>query len=93
MQHTRPLQDHPEFTIREYQGCTEYRVENWCIARDGSRRVLKNYGWSWVDPVIPLLAAAFWQTVRMSLLYLYNELNVATRLLVKGYILCYTPCL
>ena len=65
MQHIRPLQDHPEFTIREYSGWTEYRVENWHLARDGSRRVVKGYGWSWIDPVIPVVTAIWWHTVRM----------------------------
>lgn len=64
MQHTRPLQDHPEFSIRESRGCTEYRVESWRVARDGSGRVLRFYGWSSLDPVVPLLIAIFWQTVR-----------------------------
>ena len=63
MQRTRPVHDHPEFTVREHQGCTEYRVENWRISHNGSRNVLKNYGWSWVDPVIPILTAVLWQTV------------------------------
>ncbi|GJE95201.1 PIG-H domain-containing protein [Phanerochaete sordida] len=66
MQHTRPLQDHPEFSIREYQGCTEYRVENWRRARDGSGGVLRFYGWSWVDAVVPVLIAVYWQTITSS---------------------------
>ena len=76
MQGTRPLQDHPEFSVREYQGCTEYRVENWRISRDGSCKVLKNHGWSWVDPVIPLLTAVLWQAVRVHLVRRNNLAQV-----------------
>ncbi|KIP08186.1 hypothetical protein PHLGIDRAFT_390456 [Phlebiopsis gigantea 11061_1 CR5-6] len=69
MQHIRPLQDHPEFTIREYSGWTEYRVENWRLARDGSHKVVRGYGWSWLDPLIPLVTAVCWQTISNTRLY------------------------
>lgn len=41
-------------------------MENWRLARDGSRKVLKFYGWSWLDSAIPLLTALFWHTVSLS---------------------------
>ena len=63
MQQTRPLQDHPEFSVRRSPSHTEYRVENWRIARDGSGRVLRFYGWSWFDYAVPVFLAAFWQAV------------------------------
>ncbi|KAJ3519538.1 hypothetical protein NM688_g9288 [Phlebia brevispora] len=63
MQRTHPLQDHPEFSVRRYPGCVEYRVENWRIARDGTRRVLRGYGWSWFDAVVPVLAAVYWHKI------------------------------
>ena len=66
MQRSHPLQDHPEFSVRRHPSCIEYRVENWRIARDGSGRVLKGYGWSWVDALIPLFVALGWNKVRPS---------------------------
>lgn len=66
MQHARPLlQVHPEFSIRRCPSYTEYRVENWRIARDGSGRVLKFHGWSWIDYAVPVVVAVFLQTVRV----------------------------
>lgn len=64
MQRSHPLQDHPEFSIRQHSGCIEYRVENWRISRDGSRRVLRGYGWSWLDALVPVLTALLWEKVR-----------------------------
>ena len=64
MQRTRPLQDHPELSILRHPGVVEYRVENWRIARDGSGRVLRGYGWSWVDVLVPVLTAVLWKKVR-----------------------------
>ncbi|KAG8221401.1 hypothetical protein J3R82DRAFT_1584 [Butyriboletus roseoflavus] len=48
---TRPLPDtHPEFTVTRWQGFTEYRVEHWRLARDGSGRIARGTCvWSWVD--------------------------------------------
>ncbi len=63
MQHSHPLQEHPEFSVLHHPGCVEYRVENWRIACDGSRRVLKGYGWSWLDAFLPVLTAIFWHKV------------------------------
>ena len=63
MQHTRPLQNHPEFTVREYQGCTEFRVESRPLSRNGISRKLRLQGWSLLDPLVALLPAMFWQQV------------------------------
>ncbi|KAG9318914.1 hypothetical protein JVU11DRAFT_1025 [Chiua virens] len=64
MRQTRPLPErHPEFTVHHWPGFTEYRVENWRLARDGSRRVLRGTStWSWLDAVILALAATLFQT-------------------------------
>ncbi|KAI0341793.1 hypothetical protein BDW22DRAFT_1358666 [Trametopsis cervina] len=63
MQYTRPLQDHPEFTVRQYQDHREYRVENWRLSRDGSRRVLKSSGWTWFDVAVPVVVALLWRRI------------------------------
>ena len=64
MRRTRPLRDtHPEFTILDHQGSREFRVENWRLARDGSKRVLRFYGWSWLDALVPVALAILWPVV------------------------------
>ena len=67
MQHNRPLQDHPEFTIRDYPGIREYRVENWRLARDGSGTILKYDGWSWFDVLVAAIVAFLLPKVRVHL--------------------------
>ena len=54
MRQTRPLPDtYPEFTVVYWPGFTEYRVEHWGLARDGSGRIVRGTcTWSWVDPVV-----------------------------------------
>jgi phosphatidylinositol N-acetylglucosaminyltransferase subunit H len=68
MQHIRPLQDHPQFSVRSDKGYREYRVENWRLARDGSGRVIKSYGWTWFDLFVPVLLAVVWPKVRLPVL-------------------------
>ncbi|KAG6330354.1 hypothetical protein ID866_8736 [Astraeus odoratus] len=65
MRQTRPLPDtHPEFSVIEWPGFREYRVENWRLARDGSGRVIRNaIAWTWLDPCLPPLVAFFWPKV------------------------------
>ena len=57
MHRTRPLPDtHPEFNVIHWPGFTEYRVEHWRLARDGSGRVVRGTCvWSWVDVVVLLV--------------------------------------
>ncbi|KAI0810913.1 hypothetical protein BC629DRAFT_1281118 [Irpex lacteus] len=60
VQRTRPLQDHPQFSIYQCEGHVEYRVENWRLARDGTGKVVKSFGWTWVDLAIPVVVAVLW---------------------------------
>lgn len=55
----RPLPDtHPEFTVVYWPGFTEYRVENWRLARDGSGRIVRGTcAWSWLDPALVVVLA------------------------------------
>lgn len=65
MHRSQPLLDtHPEFTILDRQGSREFRVENWRLARDGSKRRLKFYGWTWLDGAFPIVLAVLWPSVR-----------------------------
>ncbi|KAI9574113.1 hypothetical protein HD554DRAFT_1053 [Boletus coccyginus] len=59
MRQTRPLPDtHPEFTVLYWPGFTEYRVEHWWIARDGSGRIVRGTCvWSWIDAVVVVIFA------------------------------------
>ncbi|KAJ3478154.1 hypothetical protein NLI96_g9956 [Meripilus lineatus] len=85
MHHTQPLRDHPELKIIEHPNCREYRVENWRFARDGSRRVLKFYGWSWMDALIPIIIAYMWPAI------VANRIpRIAILLLVAAYV--FTRC-
>lgn len=66
MRRSQPLPDtHPELTILEHPSSREFRVENWRLARDGSKKVLKFYGWSWFDAAVPVLLAVLWPVVRL----------------------------
>ncbi|KAI0082753.1 hypothetical protein K474DRAFT_1654910 [Panus rudis PR-1116 ss-1] len=60
MRRSKPLPDHPEFSIIEHLTCREFRVENWRLARDGSRKVLRFYGWSYYDALFPLAISILW---------------------------------
>lgn len=67
MRQTRPLPDtHPEFTVLDWPGFTEYRVEHWRLARDGSGQVVRGTCvWSWVDAwVVLVLLLLTWFEVR-----------------------------
>ncbi|KAJ7285960.1 hypothetical protein C8J57DRAFT_1286361 [Mycena rebaudengoi] len=51
----------PEFSVFHYPGFTEYRVENWRLARDGSGRVIMGVsGWIWQYSLIPLAVSLLW---------------------------------
>ncbi|KAJ7710028.1 hypothetical protein B0H17DRAFT_915938 [Mycena rosella] len=54
----------PEFAVFQHPGFTEYRVENWRLARDGSGRVFMGVsGWSWQYSLIPLIVSLLWPRV------------------------------
>ncbi|KAF8126034.1 hypothetical protein EV363DRAFT_1349578 [Boletus edulis] len=76
MRQTRPLPDtHPELTVLCWPGFTEYRVENWRLARDGSGRVVRgSYAWSWVDVGVVVLGIVWIQV----------EVPVLRRVLLAG---------
>ena len=63
MRRAHPLLDHPEFSIIDYPSCREFRVENWRLARDGSRKVINNARWSWFDVLLPVVIAIIWPQV------------------------------
>ncbi|KAJ7109260.1 hypothetical protein C8R44DRAFT_635407 [Mycena epipterygia] len=57
----------PEFRVFHHPGFTEYRVENWRLARDGSGRVVSGVsGWTW-QYSLPLIAALLWPRVHDSI--------------------------
>lgn len=66
MRRTRPLPDtNPELIVIETPGlCYEYRVENWHLAQDGSRRVEQGTSrLSWKDGLFVAIAAFMWPSV------------------------------
>jgi phosphatidylinositol N-acetylglucosaminyltransferase subunit H len=78
MRPTRPFVDHPEFLVLDTPDlCREYRVENWHLARDGSKRVVRSASppnvW---DALIVLMVALVWPLVRVAVssLLLSNKL-------------------
>ncbi|CAL1704945.1 unnamed protein product [Somion occarium] len=66
MHRAHPLPDHPEFSIIEYPTCREFRVENWRLARDGSRGIIKAAKWSWFDTLLPVVLAVVWPQISSS---------------------------
>ena len=68
MRRSRPLPDsYPEFSILEYPGFREYRVENWRLARDGSRAARKASYLRWRDVITVTLLSLVWPGVNLSL--------------------------
>ncbi|KAK7693657.1 hypothetical protein QCA50_003226 [Cerrena zonata] len=63
MRRAHPLPDHPEFSVIEHPSCREFRVENWRLARDGSRKVIHNARWSWLDALLPVVIAVIWPQI------------------------------
>ena len=63
--HTHPLPTHPKFTIIHWPGFTEYCIEHWHLARDGSGHILcQAVGWSW--NVVVLVGAVLVVWVRVT---------------------------
>jgi len=40
---------YPQFSVLETHGYLEYRVENWRLSRDGSRKIIRRSTWSFFD--------------------------------------------
>ncbi|KAH7889328.1 hypothetical protein F5I97DRAFT_1940721 [Phlebopus sp. FC_14] len=70
MRQTRPLPDtHPEFSVIEWPGFYEYRVENWRLARNGSGRVIRSVTtWSWLDLCVAVFLSLIWPKARGNVL-------------------------
>ncbi|KAJ7751967.1 hypothetical protein B0H16DRAFT_810967 [Mycena metata] len=75
----------PEFVILHHPGFTEYRVENWRLARDGSGRILMGVsGWTWQYSLLPLIVSLLWPRVHDNILALCGlSLALATLLYFK----------
>ena len=63
--HPPPLPMHPEFSITHRQGFTEYRIERWRLARDGSGRIL-HWAVGWSRDVVVLVGAVLVVWVRVA---------------------------
>ncbi|KAI0797712.1 GPI-GlcNAc transferase complex, PIG-H component-domain-containing protein [Abortiporus biennis] len=85
MRRTQPLDDHPQFVVLEFPSHTEFRVENWRLARDGSSKVLKFYGWSSLDAVVPVIVAYTWSWIIVSSL---NKLIFTVAIIFYLYTKC-----
>ncbi|KAI0093535.1 hypothetical protein BDY19DRAFT_257110 [Irpex rosettiformis] len=83
VQRTRPLQDYPQFSVYHYEGRREYRVENWRLARDGSRRIIKSYGWTWFDLAVPVLVAVLWPKLTTRTHYIVLLISLACYIYTK----------
>ncbi|KAF8894570.1 hypothetical protein BD779DRAFT_848347 [Infundibulicybe gibba] len=58
------LSTNPELIVLEFPGFREYRVENWRLARDGSRRIIWGVsGWTLWDTVMALIVSIVWPWV------------------------------
>ncbi|KAJ6630676.1 hypothetical protein B0H10DRAFT_2160093 [Mycena sp. CBHHK59/15] len=76
----------PEFSVFHYPGSTEYRVENWRLARDGSGRVIMGVsGWTWQYSLLPLILSLLWPRVR-------NNFFALSGLLLLFLSLIYVKC-
>ncbi|KAJ7219164.1 hypothetical protein GGX14DRAFT_434848 [Mycena pura] len=59
----------PQFAVFHRPGFTEYRVENWRLARDGSGRVVMGVsGREWHYFLIPLIVSVIWPRVHDTIL-------------------------
>ncbi|KAF7338393.1 Phosphatidylinositol N-acetylglucosaminyltransferase subunit gpi15 [Mycena venus] len=76
----------PEFVVFHRPGFTEYRVENWRLARDGSGRVLMGVsGWRWHYSLVPLLLSLLWPRIHD------NNITLGALFSVLAY-LVYSKC-
>src|SRR6266576_2393351 len=83
MRRSWPLSTNPEFSILEYPGYFEYRVENWHLARDGSGRTITRISsLAWLDAILTAALSVTWlkvSSVRLSLL-LISQRRQATHI-------------
>ncbi|KIJ59198.1 hypothetical protein HYDPIDRAFT_101125 [Hydnomerulius pinastri MD-312] len=84
MRQTRPLLDlHPEFSVIEWPGFSEYRVENWRLARNGSGKIIRGATtWSWLDPCVPVIFSLAWSKVSSGSLVAYLLIGITLVLFV-----------
>jgi len=72
----------PEFVVIHRPGFTEYRVENWRLARDGSGRVLIGVStWNWWYSLLPLAVSLVWPRIHDNALALVGLFFILTCLL------------
>jgi phosphatidylinositol glycan class H protein len=66
MQRFRPLPDtYPEFSVLERPNFREYRVENWHLSRDGSKKTIRmTSGLGWKDAVFIVVLSLIGHQVR-----------------------------
>ncbi|KAF8699452.1 hypothetical protein AX14_000952 [Amanita brunnescens Koide BX004] len=61
MRRSWPLSTNPEFSVLECPGYSEYRVENWRLARDGSGRTISRISTlSWLDGILAAALSVAW---------------------------------
>ncbi|KAJ7452537.1 hypothetical protein B0H11DRAFT_2010556 [Mycena galericulata] len=76
----------PEYVVFHRPGFTEYRVENWRLARDGGGRVVMGVsGWIWPYSLLPLISSLLWPRV-------HNNIIVTSGLIVFFLSLIYFKC-
>jgi len=68
MQHSRPLANtNPEFSVLDFPGFREYRVENWHLSRDGNQSVIRGAtGLTWKVAIMPIVLGLIWTKIRES---------------------------
>lgn len=83
MRRSWPLSTNPEFSVLECPGYSEYRVENWRLARDGSSRTISCISTlSWLDAILAAALSVAWlkvASVRFSL-HLFSQSIQATHI-------------
>ncbi|KAJ6496564.1 hypothetical protein C8R47DRAFT_973323 [Mycena vitilis] len=71
-----------QFVVFHRPGFTEYRVENWRLARDGSGRGLMGVsGWRWYYSIPPLVVSLLWPRVHDNIYAICALFSVLTWLL------------
>ncbi|KAF9263509.1 hypothetical protein L218DRAFT_927142 [Marasmius fiardii PR-910] len=81
----------PEFSVLYFPTFTEFRVENWRLARDGTGKIVRgSSGWSWRD-CIPAVVfsylwpkASFWSRIMIVLLMIILAWSKCTQVLFES---------
>ncbi|KZT11261.1 uncharacterized protein LAESUDRAFT_740811 [Laetiporus sulphureus 93-53] len=63
MRRSRPLQDHPEFSLIDCPSWREYRVESVPVSQHGTSRLRTLLRWYWVDALVVPAVAYAWPEV------------------------------